>query len=171
MARTQLPAATDLRPMQIYAMAVACSFGIASLYYNQPLLPLIGATFDTPDTLTGQLVTLGQISYAVGLLLFVPLGDRFERRRLILALLCVNTLGMLACAVAPSFAMLAIATVGAGLTTVTPQIIIPAIAGMAVPERRGQTVAVLMAGTPPDFSWRGHSAVLSASWRVGAPFS
>jgi predicted MFS family arabinose efflux permease len=127
-------------------LAVACAFAIATLYYSQPILPLIGASFGTSDTVTSQLVMLGQIGYSLGLFLFVPIGDRVDRRRLILTLLAINTVGMAACAAAPSFAFLGVALLLAGLTTVTPQIIIPTVAGMAAPDKRGQAVGVLLSG-------------------------
>ncbi len=93
----------SLSPAQIYTMAVACAFAIATLYYNQPLLPLIKATFGTSDYQASLIVTLGQIGYALGLFLFVPIGDRVDRRRLILSLLLANTVCEAACAAAPDF--------------------------------------------------------------------
>ena len=48
------------------ARAVACALAIATLYYSHPILPLIGATFGTSDALTSQIVTIGQIGYALG---------------------------------------------------------------------------------------------------------
>jgi len=132
--------------MHIFIMSAACAFAIASLYYNQPLLPLIGDTFGAAPSMTSLVVMFGQIGYALGLLLFVPIGDRVERRRLILALLSANSLSLLACAFAPNFTLFAIATVLAGLTNVTPQIIIPTIVGQAPKLTRGRTVGFLLAG-------------------------
>jgi len=136
----------ELSSSQVALLAVACAFAIATLYYSQPILPLIGASFGTSDALTSQIVTVGQLGYALGLFLFVPIGDRIDRRRLILALLAVNTAGMAACAAAPSFALLAVATLVAGMATVTPQIIIPTVAGMTAPERRGRAVGIVLSG-------------------------
>lgn len=138
--------ADALSSSQVAFLAVACAFAIATLYYSQPILPLIGATFGTSDGVTSQIVTVGQIGYALGLFLFVPIGDRIDRRRLILTLLLVNTAGMAACAAAPSFALLLAATLIAGAATVTPQIIIPTVAGMAAPERRGRAVGIVLSG-------------------------
>jgi MFS family permease len=112
--------ADALSPLQVRVLAVVCAFAIATLYYGQPILPLIGATFGTSDAVTSQIVMLGQIGYALGLFLFVPIGDRIDRRRLNLILLSINTVGV-KCAFAPNFALFGVATVVAGLTTVTPQ--------------------------------------------------
>jgi predicted MFS family arabinose efflux permease len=135
-----------LSSSHVALLAVACAFAIATLYYSQPILPLIGATFGTSDTATSLIVTAGQLGYALGLFLFVPIGDRIDRRRLILTLLGVNTAGMAACAAAPSFTLLIAATLVAGMATVTPQIIIPTVAGMTAPERRGRAVGIVLSG-------------------------
>jgi predicted MFS family arabinose efflux permease len=127
-------------------MAGTCALAIATLYYNQPLLPLISATFGASDYLASLIVMLGQIGYALGLMLFVPIGDRFDRRRLILSLLLANTISLAACALAPEFVYFAVATFAAGLTTITPQIIISTVAGIAAPEQRGRTVGILLCG-------------------------
>jgi hypothetical protein len=37
---------------------------------------------------------VGQLGYALGLLLFVPIGDRIDRGHLILGLLLANTLSL-----------------------------------------------------------------------------
>lgn len=143
---TQPRDAGMLSSWQIGFLALACTFAIATLYYNQPILPLIGATFGTGDAVTSQLVMIGQLGYAAGLFLFVPIGDRIDRRRLILTLLFVNTAGMAACAAAPSFALLMAATLVAGMATVTPQIIIPTVAGMTPPAQRGRAVGIVLSG-------------------------
>jgi predicted MFS family arabinose efflux permease len=135
-----------LSTSQVAFLAVACTFAIATLYYSQPLLPLIGAEFGTGDTLTSQIVTASQIGYALGLFLFVPIGDRVDRRRLILTLLVINTAGMAACAAAPSLALFMVATLIAGAATVTPQIVIPTVAGMASPAQRGRAVGIVLSG-------------------------
>jgi predicted MFS family arabinose efflux permease len=140
------PQTESLSSLQVKGLAVACTLAIATLYYSQPILPLIGKTFSTSDAMTSQVVMLGQFGYALGLFLFVPIGDRVDRRRLILTLLAVNTVSVTACALSPNFAFFGVATVIAGLTTVTPQIIIPTVAGMASPERRGRAVGVLLSG-------------------------
>ncbi len=64
--------------VDIYLLAIACAVGIASLYYNQPILPLIAASFDTGGQSASRLVMFGQIGYAIGLFLLVPIGDRFD---------------------------------------------------------------------------------------------
>jgi predicted MFS family arabinose efflux permease len=141
-----MPKQPELSSGRLVCLAIVIALTIATLYYNQPILPLIGSTFDIADGLTSQIVTVGQVGYAIGLFLLVPLADRIDRHRLIVALLLVNTMGMAVCAAAPSFSWLLIGTLVAGIATVTPQIIIPTVAGVAPPERRGRAIGILLGG-------------------------
>jgi predicted MFS family arabinose efflux permease len=127
-------------------MATASAFAVATLYYSQPLLPMIGHSFGRSSADAGLIATVTQLGYAAGLTLFVPLGDRIDKRRLIFLLLIANMISLAACALAPSFAYLAIASGVLGLTAPTAQIIIPAVSGLARPEERGRAVGILISG-------------------------
>lgn len=135
-----------LNGRRVVALSAACGFAVANLYYCQPLLPAMAATFGAGASAQGMIAMLTQLGYAAGLLLFGPLGDRFDRRRLITALLLVNILGLALCATASSLNGLFLASALAGLTAISAQIVIPAVSGMADPARRGHTVGRLMSG-------------------------
>src|SRR6478672_8877773 len=93
-AAVSVPSSTVTHPPSrrlIWLLTVASGASVANLYYNQPLLSDIARTFHASSRATGAIATLTQAGYAVGLLLFVPLGDVVERRRLIVTLLvCVT---------------------------------------------------------------------------------
>src|SRR5262245_37481954 len=101
--------AEQLSSGQVRVLAIAIALAIAALYYSQPILPLVSQAFGVSDAAASHLVMLGQLGYALGLFLFVPIGDRIDRRKLILGLLTVNTMGVAACAIAPSFFFLSVA--------------------------------------------------------------
>ena len=96
-----------LSPGLVRLMAVTCAITVANLYYAQPLLHAIGAALHVSQTAASLLVTSGQVGYAAGLLLVVPIGDITRRRPLLATLLAVDTLALAASAIAPDLAVLA----------------------------------------------------------------
>jgi hypothetical protein len=64
-----------LSPRCIVIMAAAGGIAVANLYYNQPMLPDISRSFDVAANVIAVLPMSTQIGYALGLFLFVPLGD------------------------------------------------------------------------------------------------
>jgi predicted MFS family arabinose efflux permease len=127
-------------------LAITAGAAVANLYYNQPLLPEIGRSFGVADGRTGFVSTATQTGYAIGLLLFVPLGDVLERRRLMIVLLVAVALSLTGAAAAPSLLIMVVASLAIGVTTVVPQLVIPFAAGLAEPEQRGRTVGQIMGG-------------------------
>lgn len=67
----------------IFILALGAGFSVASIYYAQPLLPLMGANLHLTVEGMGLVPTLTQAGYALGILFLLPLGDRHDRRRLI----------------------------------------------------------------------------------------
>jgi predicted MFS family arabinose efflux permease len=91
-------------------------------------------------------VTLGQIGYAAGLVLLVPLGDLLDRRRLGTVVLLVSAGALLLVAAAPSFGLLGAAIVVVGLSSVVAQIFVPFAASLAAEHDRGRVVGYVMTG-------------------------
>lgn len=94
----------------------------------------------------GLLVTASQVGYAAGLVLLVPLGDLLDRRRMVSRLLLVTALGMVVAAVAPSFAVLALAIGIVGVTAVVAQVLVPLAGTLAADHERGKVVGDVMSG-------------------------
>jgi predicted MFS family arabinose efflux permease len=127
-------------------MAVAAGVAVANLYYNQPMLPDIARSFGVSADRTALLPMLTQIGYALGLFLFVPLGDIVDRRRLVLALLAGVILSLVALAVAPSLAWLEIGSLAVGMSSVLAQVLVAFAAQLSPPQHRGRIVGTLQAG-------------------------
>jgi predicted MFS family arabinose efflux permease len=140
------PARPGLPRGLVWVLAASCGLIVANLYYNQPLLAVMARTFAVSDAAMGVVSALGQVGYALGLLLFVPLGDTLERRWLILVLLGAVAAALVAVAVAPGYGWLAVATLAVGALTITAQLIIPLAAGLALPQERGRVVGGVMSG-------------------------
>jgi predicted MFS family arabinose efflux permease len=130
----------------VVLLTVLAAVTVANIWYNQPLLPAIGRTFNVSNGAAGIVAVVTQVGYAAGLLCFVPLGDAVDSRRLMLGLLAAVTVALLGAAVAPTLAVEAAAGFAIGLTTVVPQVAIPLAAGLAEPAHRGRVVGQIMGG-------------------------
>lgn len=137
---------TSLPRSTIVLMAAACALAASTIYYNQPLLPQMAAEFGRGGADMGLISTLTQLGYASGLFFLTPLGDKVDRKRLILRLLAANVVGLLAIAIAPSFVFLVVASFIVGASAVTAQIVIPVVSGLAAPSERGRIVGSLVSG-------------------------
>src|SRR4051794_11346268 len=137
---------TMIEKRTLHAMAVGCGLAVANNYYAQPLLADMARYFAVSDRRMGLISVLSQVGYATGLLLFVPLGDRLERRSFILAMLGAVTVALLGGAAAPSFAWLAAPSLAVGVTTIAPQLLVPFAAHLAEPAERGRVVGTVMSG-------------------------
>jgi predicted MFS family arabinose efflux permease len=127
-------------------MAIACGVAVANVYYNQPMLGIMESAFPGQLAVIGLVPTATQLGFAAGLLLLVPLGDRLERRRLILIQLAALTLSLAAAALAPDAWLLVVASALVGVTSSVAQQIVPFAAELAEPSRRGATVGTVMSG-------------------------
>ena len=129
-----------------WVMAAAAGIVVANNYYNQPLLAEFALAFHTGERQAGAVSVAAQSGYALGLLLFVPLGDMLERRSMLRTLLCVASLALAAVAVSPTLAWLGTASFVTGLASVTPQLLTPFAAQLAGPRQRGEAVGIVMFG-------------------------
>lgn len=154
--------------------AVACGASLANIYYAQPLLPDIARQFDVSDASAALVITISQITYSVGLLLIVPLGDLVDRRRLISGLLLACAACLAVAAAAPSLVVLIVALALGALASVVVQVLLPFAAVLAPREERGRVVGEVMTGTLVGaLSARTVSGLLAAlgSWRIPFAFA
>jgi predicted MFS family arabinose efflux permease len=127
-------------------IAVATGAVVANLYYAQPVLHQVARQFHSGPGPTSLIITASQIGYAAGLLLVVPLGDLFARRKLVVQIFLVATVALIGCALAPNLLIFGLASVAVGAASVAGQVMIPFAADLAPPERRGRVVARIMTG-------------------------
>lgn len=136
----------SLSRWQVWLMAFATGVAVASNYYAQPLLNTIAAEFGVSFARAGLLMTAAQLSYAVGLVLLVPLGDLFERRRLIVVMSLLSAAGLVVSALSQQFVWLLVGTAITGLFSVVAQVLVPFAATLARPAQRGRVVGTVMSG-------------------------
>lgn len=142
----RLPEQDGLSRGHIVIMAICTGLIVANIYYCQPLLVLISKSFGIPGSKGGRIAFLTQMGYALGLLFFVPLGDKLERRGQIIWMAAAAVGALALAAAAPSLVVLEIASVLIGATSVIPQLILPMAAHLAAPSRTGKVIGSIMSG-------------------------
>jgi predicted MFS family arabinose efflux permease len=135
-----------ISPSMTLVMAVTCGMAVANIYYNQPMLGIIEQTFPGHEALTSLVATATQFGYALGLLLLVPLGDRLDRRTLILIQTVALGLSLAGMASAQDAWTLLFASTCVGITASVAQQILPFAAELSSPTRRGTTIGIVMSG-------------------------
>jgi len=135
-----------LKRGHIVLMAICTGLIVANIYYCQPLIVLIAKDFGVPGSTAGRIAFLTQGGYALGLLFFVPLGDKVERKGQILWMAVFAVAALVLAAFAPNLLVLGIASVLIGATSVIPQLILPLAANLADPSRTGKVIGGIMSG-------------------------
>lgn len=139
------PAATIGSRMALL-LAFVSGAAVANVYYAQPLLDDLGADLHLSPAALGWVTTATQGGYLVGLVLVVPLGDRFDRRRMIIAQLVLTAIGLFGTAVAPSAWLFLICSAIFGAAATVVQVITAFAAAASPVHRRGRTVGVVTSG-------------------------
>ena len=134
------------RPRLVLLLAAAAGLAVAPLYYCQPMLGVLESDMGASAQAVGMVPTLTQLGYAVGILLLAPLGDRFDRRRVILAKASALVVALLLAAIAPSIGFLLVASFAIGLSATMAQDVLPAAAVLAPDAHRGKVVGSVMTG-------------------------
>ncbi|MBO9639061.1 MAG: MFS transporter [Siphonobacter aquaeclarae] len=135
-----------MAPSLVWIMAVTCGVVVANIYYNQPLLQSIASSLSLSEKAVGWIATITQVGYTLGLLFMVPLGDKFERKRLILLMLTGATVFLLIAGFTLSYPILLIASLFIGIFSSVPQLLLPMAAHLAPDESRGKVVGKVMSG-------------------------
>ena len=140
------PAPQDLSARLVLLLAIGAGLAVASLYYNQPMLGILGADLHASTGELGWIPTLTQLGYAFGILTLAPLGDRYNRKHIVLLKVGALSAALLLAAVAPSAGVLLAASFAIGLSATLAQDIVPAAATLAPPAHRGRIVGTVMTG-------------------------
>lgn len=127
-------------------LAVGAGLSAANLYYNQPMLGLIAQAFDTTEGRVGLVPMATQAGYAVGILGFAPVGDRYERSRVIVIKSAVLVAALALAGLAPTFEVMVFGSFLIGLFATIAQDFVPAAAAIAPAESRGKIVGRVMTG-------------------------
>ncbi|MBI3042119.1 MAG: MFS transporter [Betaproteobacteria bacterium] len=121
-------------------MAVSAFVVAGGIHYQTPMLAAIAAEFQADAATTGWIPTLSFGGMVVGTLFLVPLGDRIDKRTLVLCMIVVLMLAQAMMAVAPSIAVLATGSLVSGICSPLVQNFIAITAEIARPEQRGRAL-------------------------------
>jgi predicted MFS family arabinose efflux permease len=134
-----------LSSKQILFMSATAGICVANIYYSQPILNEIALSLSINLKSAGYLSVLSQAGYGLGLLFITPLGDKVDRKRLILWLQVGLLMSLGIMATATGITALYIASLAIGLFAVTAQVILPMAASLTS-ENRGRVVGIIFTG-------------------------
>lgn len=140
------PAGRELSPAITLLFAIACGLSVANIYFAQPLLDAMAHDFGIDPAAIGIVVTLTQAGYAVGLMLIVPLGDLWDRRRLIVGQTMLSAIALVVVGTASNAAMLLGGMVLVGFLAVVVQVLVAFAATLAAPAERGRAIGTVTSG-------------------------
>lgn len=150
---------------KIIMMAIIAGAVITNIYATQPILPLISSGLGLDLTTVDLVAGAALLGFAFGLAFLLPLGDRFDRRKLVLGQIAVAFLFGLAAAFAPGIWALIAASFGLGVVSCVPQQLVPFAAVMSRPEERGRSVGTVVSGIMVGILLgRTISGVVGAAW-------
>ena len=130
----------------VFLLAAGGGLAVASIYYSQPMLGALASEIHVSNQTVGMVPMLTQLGYALGILLLAPLGDRYDRKRIILIKASILTLSLLAAGLSPSIHALLFASLVMGVSATMAQDIVPAAAALAPLAQRGKIVGAVMTG-------------------------
>jgi predicted MFS family arabinose efflux permease len=138
--------AGELTESRILLLAVAAAIVTANAYYIHPIIARVAETFEVSDSLVGAVPAFNQVALAIGIFLLLPLGDRFNNRRLISLFLGAQVVALVVMVLADNFWLFVAASTALGFFTISPYML-PAYASRRVSVARlGHVTAVLTAG-------------------------
>jgi predicted MFS family arabinose efflux permease len=118
----------------------------STIHYQVPMLALLADEFGASAAEIGWLPTLTQLGFCLGIAFLTPLGDRFNKKRLIQFRLVGCALTAIVFATADALPVLIAAGLVMGIFASTSQDVVPLVAELARPEERGRAVGTVLSG-------------------------
>lgn len=131
---------------QVAFFATCVGIIVASMFYIQPIEKTLTASFNVAPNQIAVIAMLTQVSYALGLLLVVPLGDAYNRYYFLQWMEVASIIGLSLAALSRNALMFGIASVVIGLTSVGGQIIIPYIAYLTPVGKQAPILGTMISG-------------------------
>lgn len=136
----------DTQRVPVHLLAFSVGVIVANIYYVQPLLASMARTFSVSVSMIGLVAMLTQVGTAIGMLIFVPLGDSLDRRALLTALLLGACVALCGVATARNLIWVSTASFAVGLCGAAVHIIVPFAAQLAPENSRGRVLGTVFSG-------------------------
>ena len=136
----------DARRSRGLMLLLACTGFIAggAMHTHAPVLGAMAQEFGVDASVIGWVATLTYAGYFTGLILLVPIGDRVDKRHLILAQLGVLIATNVVLATATSLGVMIAGSFILGACICLTQNLVPIAVGVSHPEERGRVVGTVM---------------------------
>ncbi len=135
-----MPASADERRHLVALLIISAFLVSGGIHYQTPMLAAIAAEFHADAAATGWIPTCSFGGMLAGIVLLVPLGDRVDKRKLVLCKFIVLMLAQALMAAAPSIAVLAAGSLVTGICSSLIQSFIALTAEIANPNERGRAL-------------------------------
>jgi MFS family permease len=119
---------------------------VSGLYFNQPMLGTLATELAASPERIGAIPTATQAGYAAGIVLFAPLGDKLDRKRVIVVKASLLAVALVLVGASRGVVEMTVASLAVGLLATVAQDLVPAAAAIADPASRGRTVGTVMTG-------------------------
>lgn len=132
--------------LQVFFMTLTCALIVGNLYYNQPLLGVLGRYFNVSETSASLIPTFTLIGYAFGILFLVPIGDMINARKLMQVTMFIAGGLAILLTLSPNLEIFLIISTLLGFINIGQSVLIPFSANIAAPEERGKVVGLVLSG-------------------------
>lgn len=126
-------------------MAFSAGTIVANVYYSQPILKNIAETLNKSEDAVGRISMLAQLGYGLGMFFLLPLGDKINRKKLIITICCSLVLMLLLTTLTEKLNILLVLSFLIGVCSTPAQIILPMAATLGK-ENRGKNVGIVFSG-------------------------
>jgi predicted MFS family arabinose efflux permease len=127
-------------------LAVTVFASASTVHFQTPMLGHFSVEFAATPAAVGWIPTLSFAGFLAGILFLVPLGDRIDKRRLILVHLLGLIAAVLGMAAAPALPFLWLASFAIGVFASLSQYVVPLAVELAPPATRGAAIGTVMSG-------------------------
>jgi predicted MFS family arabinose efflux permease len=127
-------------------LAIIVFTSASTMHFQTPMLGRFATEFGATPAAVGWIPTLSFAGFLAGIVFLVPLGDRADKRTLILAHLGGLIASVLAMAAAPTLPGLWAASFAIGVSASLSQYVVPLAVETSAPDARGRAVGTVMSG-------------------------